>query len=229
MTGRTRPPPQVSDLGGVQAERQHMQSDVDRVKTDNARLVKMLSSTHEYAEFVQRAYAQSDVAYIAHGSPLVDLRIITEDYAARDEGRDRPLGDAKSEFAHWIPADILNYAQECRTRYFAGVTDDSFGNFMHAMHLRWRAHEQRVLNKRELLHDREKQDMFRQMAHRKPHDVARLEQSVAHLRGQLKNAHPTGKCYAAETGMAMESTLERKEKLLDWSLAAVEQMASLQM
>jgi hypothetical protein len=29
--------------------------------------------------------------------------------------------------------------------------------------------------------------------------------------------------------MAMESTLERKEKLLDWSLAAVEQMASLQM
>jgi hypothetical protein len=35
------------------------------------RLVKMLSSTREYAEFVQRAYAQSDVAYVEHGSPLV--------------------------------------------------------------------------------------------------------------------------------------------------------------
>lgn len=181
---------EIKTLGGVKKSQRHLQNEVDRMKVDNARLVKMLSSTREYAEFVQRAYAQSDVAYVQHGSPLVDLRIITEDYLVTAQQRggaaDRPLGDAKSEFAHWIPADILHYARECRTRYLPAVPDDSFGNFLHAMHLRWRAHENRVLNKRELQHDREKQDMFRQVAQRKPHDVAKLEHKVKHLAAQLR-------------------------------------------
>eukprot|EP01048_Picozoa_sp_COSAG05_P020804 COSAG05_NODE_3647_length_1935_cov_0.949346_1_plen_304_part_00 len=205
---------EIKTLGGVKKSQRHLQNEVDRMKVDNARLVKMLSSTREYAEFVQRAYAQSDVAYVAHGSPLVDLRIITEDYvvsAAQNRAggtSDRPLGDAKSEFAHWIPADILHYARECRTRYLPAVSDDSFGNFLHAMHLRWRAHENRVLNKRELQHDREKQDMFRQIAQRKPHDVTKLEHKVKHLSAQLRSA--TGVGSGKDSGLG---------KGFDWNLA----------
>ena len=203
----------------MKKEQRRLNGEVDRIKTDNARLVKMLSSTREYSEFVQRAYAQSDVAYVKHGTPLVDLRIVTEDYTTEGLEGDRPLGDPKSEFAHWMPADVFRYAQECRTRYLPAVPEECFGNFIHAMHQRWRAHENRVLNKREVVHDREKQDMYRQVAHRKPHDVTTLEAQVRHLRGQLRNAQRGSSTAVATAG---DNDAKRsKEKLLEWSLNTV--------
>eukprot|EP01047_Picozoa_sp_COSAG01_P037014 COSAG01_NODE_2917_length_6859_cov_3.995414_6_plen_110_part_00 len=104
------------------------------------------------------------------------------------------------------------------------------------MHLRWRAHEQRVLNRRELVHDREKQNLYRQVAHRKPHDVTKLEARVRHLRGQLRSSSG-GKAGAAVGGgsggggagaaarLGEHSTQQSKEKLLAWSLETVEQLA----
>jgi hypothetical protein len=180
---------EINSLYGLKKQQRSLQGEVDRLRNDNARLVKMLSSTAEYREFVQRSYEQSEVAYIEHGSPLVDLRIITEDYGSGQD--DRPLGDPNAELAHWIPADIYHYAQECRKRYLSGTADDSFGNFMHAMHLRWRAHEQRVMNKRELSHDREKTDLLRQIEQRKPYDVARLESDNRALRAAAKRGAPS--------------------------------------
>ena len=175
---------EVNSLYGLKKEHRLQQGEVDRLRNDNGRLVKMLESTGEYREFVQRSYQQSEVAYIEHGSPLVDLRIITEDYGSGQD--DRPLGDPRAELAHWIPADIYNYAQECRKRYLPGAADSSFGNFMHAMHLRWRAHEQRVVNKSLLKHEREKNDLHRQIEQRKPYDVARLEAEVKALRAEQR-------------------------------------------
>eukprot|EP01052_Picozoa_sp_SAG31_P047490 SAG31_NODE_9529_length_1263_cov_1.567010_1_plen_99_part_00 len=54
------------------------------------------------------------------------------------------------------------------------------------MHLRWRAHEQRMVNKTLLKHDREKADLYRQIEQRKPYDVARLEAEVKALRTELR-------------------------------------------
>jgi BMFP domain-containing protein YqiC len=122
------------------------------------------------------------------------------------------------------------------------LTDECFGNFMHAMHLRWRAHEQRVLNRRELVHDREKQDLYRQVSHRKPHDVTKLEARVRHLRGQLRSSSGgkagTAAAAAGSSGggggagaaarLGEHSTQQSKEKLLAWSLETVEQLAKNQ-
>ena len=209
---------EINSLQSVKKQQRTLQGDVDRMKNDNARLVKMLRSTKEYAEFVQRAYDQSDVAYVEHGVPLVDLRIITEDYGAgEDEECDRPLGDARAEFAHWMPRDIHAYAQECRKRYLPETTDAAFGNFLHAMHLRWRNHEQKLMDKRALAHDRETQDLQRRVQHQKPYNVTKLEEEVRSLRKQLK-----GKAGGVA---ANEATRQSKEKLLEWSLATVEDLA----
>ena len=60
---------EINSLQYVKKQQRQLQSEVDRMKTDNARLVKMLSSTKEYSEFVQRAYAQSG-ALLPPLSPL---------------------------------------------------------------------------------------------------------------------------------------------------------------
>lgn len=213
---------EINSLQSVKKQQRSLQGEVDRMKDDNARLVKMLKSTKEYADFVQRAYEQSDVAYLQHGVPLVDLRIITEDYGAgEDEESDRPLGDPRAEFAHWMPADIHAYAQECRKRYLPETTDVAFGNFLHSMHLRWRNHEQRLMDKRALAHDRETTDLQRRVQQQKPYNVTKLEEEVRSLRKQLKHV----KVGVGPAVAANEATRQSKEKLLEWSLATVEDLA----
>ena len=66
----------------------------------------------------------------------------------------------------------------------------------------------------------------RQVAHRKPHDVTKLEAQVRHLRGQLRNPKPSAA--AAAGRLSDKSTRQSKEKLLEWSLQTVEQLASEQ-
>lgn len=216
---------EINSLQSVKKQQRSLQNEVDRMKSDNARLVKMLKSTKEYAEFVQRAYEQSDVAYVEHGVPLVDLRIITEDYGGgEDDETDRPLGDPRAEFAHWMPADIHAYAQECRKRYLPETPDAAFGNFLHAMHLRWRNHEQKLMDKRALAHDRETQNLQRRLQQQKPYNVTKLEEEIRSLRKQLKGG--TGSRPGVSAAVAAnEATRQSKEKLLEWSLATVEDLA----
>jgi len=176
---------EVEDFKQIKNSHRTLQSEVDRVKTDNARLVKMLSQTSEFRSFVERTYNMTDVAYIKQGSPLKELRIITDMY--ENEQATGRVVDQKSEFAHWMPADIYHFGIECRERFFPGsVSDDAFGAFMHAMHMRWRAHEQRMLNKLELRHDREKRDLQRKLVQGVPYDVARLQDEVQSLKSLAK-------------------------------------------
>ena len=151
-----------------------------------------------------------------------------------------------------MPSDIHMYAQECRKRYLPEASDAAFGNFLHAMHLRWRNHEQRLLDKRALAHERETQDLRRRAQQQKPYNVAKMEEEVRSLRKQLKTrgiaveketvekreqvrpfllfarpAHlrPCADVRVHCVGVQEQATWQSKEKLLEWSLQTVEELA----
>jgi len=193
-----------------------VQALLHQLQLDNARLVKLLSSTEEYKDFVAYSEDSGGITYIpppsyvsppkVHGSPL------KRDVGLLEPQRERIVRGAVAEMEHWVPSDAYALANDFRRQHLSQLPMDLFAELLLRLNRVWRAREAKRMERHRVRGARKIGELRRRVAQQVPYEEVLQSSEVERLRRELREmrtAFNTGRRKLNETEeRLLESSIE---------------------
>ena len=199
-----------------------VQSLLQQLQMDNARLVKLLASTDEYREFV--AYAE-DAGGLTYVPPLAagNASYGTSSRGAggsRDgadalmrlmPARERGVKGAGAETDYWVPSDTYALANDFRRTHVPTLPMELFAELLLRLNRVWRAREQKRLERQREKLQKRIGELRRRVAQSVPYEEVLQSSEMERLRRELKEMR-------AAFNAGRRKLNETEERLLESSL-----------
>ena len=218
---------QLKALHGARRSEAQMQSTLQQLHLDNARLLKLLSSTHEFRGFTHYAEDAGGVVYVpparAPNGSADGLRAALElrppDEVTRRAGARPVPREPAREADFWVPADAYAVANEFRHAHVPQVPLESFAELLIKLNRVWKARETKALERQREAANRRVGDLRRKLQQSTPYEEVLQGSQVERLKRELREMRAT---YAQ--GRRRLSPTE--ERLLESSLESVEELSA---
>lgn len=158
-----------------------VQALLHQLQLDNARLVKLLSSTDEYKEFVAYSEDSGGLTYVPppsgepHFTPSATGR--GSQGAASEEmvnllhpQRERMVRGAAQETEHWVPSDAYALANDFRRQHMPALPMEVFAELLLRLNRVWRAREGKRLERQRVKASKKMGELRRRMAQTVPYE-----------------------------------------------------------
>ena len=176
---------------------QQLHLDIEQMKADNARLLRLLATTTEFADFMDFSEDCNGVRYVSSAEsdtypsggetvPMVFTTLV--------EG-DRPVV-VRKEKEYWVPTDALREATEFKHRHLPALPVELFSELLLRLNHIWYQRECRRLKRQKKAQQEVVDKLKRQLAQRMPYEevvhlneIERLKSLVSRLQASLKQKH----------------------------------------
>ncbi|KAL1521837.1 hypothetical protein AB1Y20_021488 [Prymnesium parvum] len=207
-----------------------VQSLVQQLQLDNARLVKLLASTDEYRDFAASLECSGGLAYVpppqvestwGHKGP--DTFTSASPYDAvpvpsLKELKDRPVRSSGREADHWVPADTYALANDFRRQFTPKVPMDKFAELLIRLNKIWRTRERRNVERHRSKLQKVIADLRRRLSQGIAYEEVMRDNEVERLKRELKELRKT-------FNSGRRRLNEPEERLLESSLENVEALS----
>lgn len=154
--------------------------EIEHLRADNDRLVKLLRKTKEYKNFA--GFAQDNQGSIRF------LPVATKD---RCEVKPCPANkynenvDPNSEEDSWVPQEAFDVAYKYRSQYGNELTDTLINKLLQSLNTVWRDRERKQLARAKTVYNREIARLKRQILNTAPLKEVKARNQIARLKNQL--------------------------------------------
>lgn len=189
---------------------------VDQLQLDNARLVKILSGTAEFKQFVEDADDSAGLSYVAPSASAEIGATLRSDARQRAA---RPVRGAAAEGEGWVPSDSYTLANEFRHTHAPHASAEAFADLLLRLNAVWRQREQRRVARLKERFREERAHLSRRLRHSVPHDAVAHEVEIERLKRELRAVR-------LGAGAGRRRLNETEERLFESSLEAVESLSA---
>jgi hypothetical protein len=176
---------QLKALHSARRSEAQMQGTLQQLHMDNARLLKLLSSTEEFRGFTHYAEDAGGVVYVppqrgANGSAAGGGRGTAEQGLRPPEevtrkANARPVRGAKREADYWVPADAYAVADDFRHQHVPHVPLEVFAELLIKLNRVWKARESRQLERQKDAANKRVGELRRKLQQSTPYEEVRRE------------------------------------------------------
>ena len=182
-----------------------VQSLLQQLQMDNARLVKLLASTDEYKEFVAYAEDSGGLTYVPPQQ--------TGDVTPRlPPSRERTVRGPQHESEYWVPSDTYALANDFRRTHMPALSMETFAELLLRLNRVWRTRESKRLERQRGKAQKKIGELSRRVAQKVPYEEVLQSSEMERLRRELKEmrvAFNSGRRKLNETEeRLLESSLE---------------------
>ena len=188
-----------------------VQSLLQQLQLDNARLVKLLAATDEYRDFI--AYAE-DSGGLTYVPPQPGGGRSDDMYAPLSHvpSRDRAVRGAQPESEYWVPSDTYALANDFRRAHMPSLPMETFAELLLRLNRVWRTREAKRLDRQRDRAQKKIGELRRRVAQQVPYEEVLQSSEMERLRRELKEmrvAFNSGRRKLNETEeRLLESSLE---------------------
>jgi len=187
---------------------------LEQLKTDNARLMHLLSKTRQFDNFIEYVGETRGVAYLPpQGADVQDDQFgkAPHTYSFKN---DRDAMEASSEWKYWVPEDAINVVNEFKAQHLPHVPVALFSEVMTRLNQIWRRREKKKVLTLKNRYEEEIQTLRRQLSHRAPYEEVITTQKIDHLKRELKRERDSpAKKGDGLSPIMLDSTLNTVEHL----------------
>jgi len=209
--------------------------EIEHLRGDVHRLVKMLRTTKEYQEFSN--YADDTTGSIRFLKETKRTSKLDLEYAGGRAGsasprsrrictiNEDPIVDEKML---WIPQEAHKFVQEFRKKYKGELTDSLIEKLLFELNRIWSKREQQQINRLKNQYSSEVSKLNRKIKHHPSYDEVQAKETINRLKQQVKNTYkeqremfadrpaknPPGIKYVNET-VKMANDFDRQKKVLE--------------
>ena len=192
-----------------------VQSLLQQLQMDNARLVKLLAATDEYKEFVAYAEDSGGLTYVPpHPPGLAGTMGGSGGDGAHGlvPHRERAVRGAQHESEYWVPSDTYALANDFRRTHMPSLPMEVFAELLLRLNRVWRTRESKRLDRQRNKSQRKIGELRRRVAQNVPYEEVLQSSEMERLRRELKEmrvAFNSGRRKLNETEeRLLESSLE---------------------
>lgn len=218
-------------LGAAEkALRERAEAETDRVlledlarqlRSDNERMLRMLCATSEFAHFLEYVEDSKGITYVRPGGEEEAL-LLARAYGGGGGGGERGAWAADrtavgpNETLNWVPEAAAHTAAAFRRQHMPSVDEAVIGELLLQLNKVWAEREDSHVKRVQAAHEAERARLLDKLANARPYDDVLVDQKIATLRKQLKQA----RAQAARKSNAREPV--GAQQLLASALAKVE-------
>ena len=210
-----------------------VQSLLQQLQMDNARLVKLLASTDEYKEFVAYAEDSGGLTYV----PPQPAGRRAESYQPPlgPPVRERVVRGAAHEAEYWVPSGTYALANDFRRTHVPSLPTETFAELLLRLNRVWRTREAKNLERQRSKAQKKIGELRRRVAQQVPYTEVLQSSEMERLRRELKEmrlAFNSGRRKLNETeerllessiesALSVDSQLQQKTRQNEQLLAEV--------
>jgi hypothetical protein len=158
--------------------------EVEHLKADNARLVRLLKSTKEFKNFGEFI---EDSGNGAHAMTETKGGFQRECTKKKSQGKTLKT-KSTGELEDWIPAEAFNLAHSFRARYSQFLTESAINTLLEDLNKIWRNRERRQVARVKSETNTEVANVRRQLAMKAPYEEIVTKSKIHQLREDLKHS-----------------------------------------
>ena len=156
------------------------QIQIEAYRQENARLLKLLSQTKEYADFA--GLAQDSGLGVRYMNPIENEQAPSPNKSCREKKQEPVESD------DWIPEEAYKVAHDFRNKCAANISKALMNTLLNDLNKIWRAREKKQISRVKADMTREVAYLRREVSFKKPYDQVMHEQDVKRLKAELKDA-----------------------------------------
>jgi len=223
----------INDLQQIKKSEGIAMLEIEHLKGDVQRLVKMLKTTQEYSDFAD--FADDNTGSIRFLKNSLGKTPVDANFKRMTGGTGSAEGVLErlsvqealiDEKEMWTPHDAFRFAQEFRKKYNGELTDALLEKLLFELNRIWSRREQQRVQRVQAKCSHELMKLKRQLTQAVPFNEVQAKQTIHRLKNELKSAYkenrqafaeraernPPGTHYINETmKMAKNSTKTKKE------------------